>query len=238
MRLRKIAAAILILVLTLALVGAIAELPSPDERVSQSALTQRIIGKGVVETGATNLVAAVLFDYRAFDTLGEATVIFAAVAGVVLMFYHAPLHPSAIGLSILAKRSLDVIGPFVFVAGMYIVVYGHISPGGGFQGGVILATLTILISIVYGLQEERRLLDPRFKTALESSAALLFMTVAFVGVFSGEYFLSNLGAGFFRGHPGSVLSGGAIPLLNVAIGLKVGAGLALVFYSMVKKEPE
>jgi len=238
MKLHRIGVAILIVILSVTLAGALAELPSVEQRTSTSQLTRRVIDGGLQDTGALNLVSAVLFDYRAFDTLGEATVIFAAVAGVVMLFYQAPLHPSSIGLSMLAKRSLDSIGPFVFLAGMYVVLYGHISPGGGFQGGVILATLTILISIVYGLETERRLLDPTFKTTLESSAALLFMVIAFGGVLTGEYFLSNLSAGFPRGEAGSLLSAGSLAPLNAAIGLKVGAGLALIFYSMVKREPE
>ena len=236
MLVRRVIVAAILVVLSLLLATTLAELPSPDERTSTAHLSRHIISDGAKETGALNLVSAVLFDYRAFDTLGEATVIFAAVAGVVMLFYRAPLHPSSIGLSMLAKRSLDSIGPFVFVAGMYVVLYGHISPGGGFQGGVILATLTILLSIVYGLETERRLLDPIFKTILESTAALGFMVIAFAGIVAGEYFLSNLAAGFPGGIPGDLVSAGSLPALNLAIGLKVGAGLALVFYSMIKRE--
>ncbi len=238
MSLHRLFLAGILVVLCFTLAGAVTELPPADQRMADSHLSRGVIDGGVEATGAQNLVTAVLFDYRAFDTMGEATVVFAAVAGVVMLFYHAPIRSSPTGQSSLAKRSYDVIGPAAFSTAMYIILYGHISPGGGFQGGVILATLIILVFVIRGYNGERGILNSRFKMAVESSAALLFVVIGFIGIVAGEFFLSNLSAGFPQGTPGTMVSGGAMPILNVAISLKVGAGLALIFYSMVKGERE
>ncbi len=233
---RKSVALVILAILGLLVMGGLAELPLPAERMSESVTSRHILSEGVSDTGAVNLVTAVLFDYRGFDTLGEATVIFAAAAGVVLLFFRHDLPTSRLGLSSLAKRSIMVLAPFVFVTGLYIVMFGHVTPGGGFQGGVVWATLTILLCIVYGTAFEWRFINTRTKTLLESLGAIAFILLGLVGIYRGDFFLSNIAAGFRAGVPGELTSGGAIPLLNLAIGLKVAAGLALIFYNMVKKD--
>ena len=186
------------------------------------------------ETGAANVVAAILFDYRGFDTLGEATVIFATVCGIALLFSKSKMHRSQRGLSFIARRGMALIVPFILLYGSSIVAFGHLTPGGGFQGGAIFATVTILFCIVFGSDFETARVSPRVKEFMESGGALLFVLLGLAGLLTGAGFLANRAAGFPTGSAGRFLSGGTIPILNVAVALKVGAGLSTIFYSMIK----
>ncbi len=186
------------------------------------------------ETGASNVVAAILFDYRAFDTLGEVTVIYTTVCGVALLFAGRRYRASRQGLSFVVKRGMGLMVPFIVLYASSIVLMGHLTPGGGFQGGVIFATVTVLFCIVYGSRFEAAQIDPHKKEILESAGGLVFVGLGLLGLLGGAGFLANLGAGFPGGTPGSLYSGGTIPFLNVAVGIKVGASLSTLFYSMIK----
>ena len=186
------------------------------------------------DTGASNIVAAILFDYRGFDTFGEATVIYTTVCGVAMLFAKRRLRRSSWGLSPIVKRGMGMMVPFILVYASSIVIMGHITPGGGFQGGAVFATVTVLFCVIYGSKFEASRISPKVKEVIESSGALLFAAVGLWGLAEGAGFLANLDAGFSSGPIGSLLSGGAIPLLNIAVGMKVGAGLSTLFYSMIK----
>lgn len=186
------------------------------------------------DTGASNIVAAILFDYRSFDTFGEATVIYTAVCGVAMLFARRRLRRSNWGLSPIVKRGMGAMVPFMLVYASSIVAMGHISPGGGFQGGAVFATVTVLFCVVYGSKFEASRISPKVKETIESSGAIIFSSVGLWGLVEGAGFLTNLGAGFPSGAVGALFSGGAIPILNIAVGMKVGAGLSTLFYSMIK----
>ena len=186
------------------------------------------------ETGASNVVSAILFDYRGFDTLGEASVIYATVCGVALLFAKRRYRRSPHGLSFIVKRGMALLVPFILLYASSIIVMGHLSPGGGFQGGAVMATVTVLFCVVYGSSFEAARVDPKVKEAIESLGGLLFLALGLVGLWAGGEFLSNGTAGFLLGSEGHLLSGGTISLLNIAVGMKVGAGLSTLFYSMVK----
>ncbi len=236
MTLGKAAALGFLIVFAVLLASAMYVLPEAAERMEYPGPSGHILESGLRETGAVNLVTAVLFDYRGFDTLGEATVIFAAVAGVVLIFYEETLVLSKRGLSSLAKGGMNTLTPFMILLGFYIIFHGHISPGGGFQGGVILASWAILATLIYGVEVEENVMSVFAKMLAESSGVILFVAVAAVSFLVGREFLSNLAAGFGGGSPGDVFSAGGIPYLNLAIGIKVGAGLAVMFVTMAKRD--
>jgi len=212
----------------------------PDEKIITDGVAEHYIRSGVEETGSLNIVTAILYDYRAFDSLVESTVIFAAVSGIVLILSRKTLPVSSHGLSIIVKRTFGLLTPFVFLFGIYLIVHAHLSPGGGFQGGVILAVISIIFSIIYGSAFDYRRYSPETKTLLETGGALLFITIGFLGLVFQKGFLDNIN--FLNDETGSLISAGSIPIINLGIGFKVGAGLALIFYSMIQKtfgeEPE
>jgi len=227
----RIAALILCVSLGLMLFRGIAALPVPEKVIGPAS---HYLARTARETGARNVVGAILFDYRAFDTLGESTVIFTAVCGIAMLFSRRKFHRSSSGLSFIAKRGIGIMVPFLLMYASVIILFGHLSPGGGFQGGTIFATVTVLLCVVYGSSFESQYFPPRTKDILESGGALLFSGIGLIGLAAGTGFLSNIAAGFPAGTFGSFLSAGSVPILNVAVGMKVGAGLSTIFYSMIK----
>ena len=236
---KKVCSLLILAMLGWILFRAFIALPSPSERKAFGVASRHIRRHAVEDTGAVNLVAAVLFDYRALDTLGEVTVIFSAAASVALLF-SSQRKPPAIseGLSPIVKRSIAALTPFMFLVGFYIVLHGHISPGGGFQGGVVWGSLLILLGIAYGSLPAEKVVTRTAKTAMECLGALGFVGLACLGLFTGEWLFSNVAAGYPRGTPGTIVSAGAIPLLSIAVGVKIGAGLSAIFYCMVNEEEE
>ena len=191
------------------------------------------IKSGLRDTGSLNLVTAILYDYRAFDSLGESTVIFAAVSGIVLILSRKTLPVSSHGLSVIVKRTFAILTPFIFLFSLYIITHGHLSPGGGFQGGVIFATISFIFSIVYGSAFDYKRYSPNSKTIIETGGALIFVTIGLMGLVYKDVFLENLL--FLNQGVGTLISAGSIPIINLGIGFKVGAGLAIIFYSMIQK---
>ena len=205
----------------------------PEYRGLEKGLSDYIITYGLHDTGSLNLITAVLYDYRAFDSLGESTVIFGAVSGIVLILSRKMLPVSSKGLSFIVKRTLGIMTPFIALFGFYVITHGHLSPGGGFQGGVILAAISIIFSIVYGSAFDYRRYSPQTKTVLETGGALTFLGFGLAGIFMEGSFLNNLG--FLTAEQGTLISAGSIPYINLGVGFKVGAGLAIIFYSMIQK---
>ena len=205
----------------------------PDNKLLTDNLSSHYLNSGLEETGSANFVTAILYDYRAFDSLGESTVIFAAVSGIVLILSRKLLPVSSHGLSFIAKRTLGVITPFAFLFSLYIITHAHLSPGGGFQGGVILGTISIIFSIVYGSAFDYKRYSSKLKTILETGGALFFILLGLLGIFFEGTFLNNLN--FLNRKIGTFFSAGSIPFINLGIGFKVGAGLAIIFYSMIQK---
>lgn len=203
------------------------------EQAEVSLLAQRVIDGAVSETGAINVVAGVLLDYRAFDTLGEASVIFASVAAVSAAFAGSTIVPADAGLGLLVRRAVSYLAPLFFLFPVYIILHGHLSPGGGFQGGVSLAVLLILLTISFGTRGVTAAVRPHTLHITEAVSAGAFVLVGLVGVLQGVAFLTNLGAGFPRGLPGELWSAGFVPLLNVVIGAKVASGLGTIFYDLL-----
>ncbi|PRX32633.1 multicomponent Na+:H+ antiporter subunit B [Orenia metallireducens] len=198
-------------------------------------LSEHYISEGVQETGAINLVTSVLYDYRGFDTLGEATVILTAAATLSFMTPIKKVKMLGTEFTIIIYQTIIIIIPFLVVLGMNLIFFGHISPGGGFVGGVILAMIPILVTINYGITFSENKLKPNHKSLLEGIGAIGFILLGLLGIFAGSNFLASGQANFGLGNPGELISAGLIPYLNLMIGIKVGAGLAAIFNSLIKE---
>lgn len=195
-------------------------------------------GIGVAQRHATDLVTGLNFDFRAFDTLGEEFILFASVLGIVLILREmrdeherprqkeADEHQFAGASSALRALALGLI-PSMIALGVYIVVHGQITPGGGFQGGVILATGP-LVAFLSGRYLRMKALAPH--TVIELGDAAGAMGYALIGlgglVFAGVFFKNFLPLGI----PGHLLSAGQIDVASVAVGLEV-SGAFLVGWS-------
>jgi len=133
------------------------------------------------------------------------------------------------GMTPIVKNVTKLIAGFVALFGLYVVVTGHLSPGGGFAGGVILMGAAVLLILAFGSNRpEEREAEGDCHVA-EGLGALGFLAVALLGLFAGGFFVNFLGTGNVH----DFLSGGSILLSNLAIGLKVGAGLTGIFLALV-----
>ena len=197
----------------------------------------------VPERHATDVVTAAGFDYRGIDTMGEEFILFAAVIGSVLLLGaqddETPAHASdaATGRWVpptsdaVRVLGLALVGPTVLF-GLYVVVHGHLTPGGGFQGGVVLATSVLLVYLAGEYQHLHGLYpDPAFEAA-EALGATGYVAIGLVGLVASGGFLVN---GAPLGSVGALNSAGTIPLLNVAVGAAVGAGFVLLLSAFLRQ---
>ena len=208
--------------------------------------------KGREETGAPNLVSGIYLGYRAFDTMGETIVLLVAVSGTIgilkkikelmaLEKREETEEASTFRLPAEKRKThtlrtnlIEVvtgkIGPIVLIFGVYVRVYGHLSPGGGFQGGVILASGIIFLALGSGLDTSAAFADATALNRLEAGALLVLVLAALSGILAGK--------GFFGNPLENVITMPAafIILLNSLIGLKVGAGIGLLCISMLGEE--
>ncbi len=133
--------------------------------------------------------------------------------------------------SVIVRSVAGIVFPLAFVYGVYIFVHGHLTPGGGFQGGTIIASSVILIYLGYGKLN----IPESLLTALESLAALCFIALGCIGIMKGGNFLWDAVG---LGERGTLLSAGILGPIYIAIGVKVGTELTAIFDSMRRKEYE
>jgi multicomponent Na+:H+ antiporter subunit B len=184
----------------------------------------------------TNTVAGVTFDVRGIDTLGEELILFcAAIGSTVLLRGHrdegrveaatreddraAPGIPASLRL-----LGAVLVGPVVMF-GAYVVAHGHLTPGGGFQGGVILAAALLLVYVAGRVLTLERVRPVALVEVADALGAAAFVLVAVGGLIFGVAAMANF---LPLGTQGSLLSGGTIPVLSVLVGIEVAGAMALV----------
>ncbi len=190
----------------------------------------------VNERHITDAVTAVNFDIRAFDTLGEEFILFASVMGVLLLLRHHPDERHAAARDLAPGRrvprasdavrilSVSLAGPIV-VFGLYLVSHGQVSPGGGFQGGVVLATAPLMIYLAGEFRSLRRLIPPFLVETAEAIGAGGYALIGAIALMLREPFLYNF---LPLGKPGDVFSGGTVAVIDVAVGLAVSGGFVVL----------
>lgn len=137
------------------------------------------------------------------------------------------------GMTIIVKTIARWVGGMILLFGIYIVSFGHLTPGGGFAGGVIIACAYILLTLAHGSRFSLGRLNKALAAEMDSTGALLFLLLALLGVVAGGHmFFANFLQKAHPQQPFRLISAGIIPLCNVAIGLKVGMGLFVVFIIM------
>jgi len=217
-----------------------------SENTELSKLGHYYVEKGPQELGAPNLVTAVVVTYRGLDTLGEVTVLFISAAGVGLMLRRtrrrdddedleqgdreeetAGVHKPA---SEIVETATELLLPMVILFGIYVFLNGHLSPGGGFQGGAIIASGTMFLLLALPESHISRLMI----AIIESLSGFSYVIVGVLGVIMAGGFLDNriMDLGTY----GSLFSAGAIPLIYVFVGLKVGFELSAVLDRFRKED--
>lgn len=139
------------------------------------------------------------------------------------------------GMSPIVKTVTSLVAAFIVLFGIYTVLYGHLSPGGGFSGGVILACGLILVCLAFGREFVEEIVGERTVTIFDCVGALAFLCIATVLGYYGGVFFFNVLVG---GRPSFLLTDGGIILpCNVAIGIKVGACLFGAFLALAVFRP-
>ncbi|MBN1805513.1 MAG: hypothetical protein JW837_09695 [Sedimentisphaerales bacterium] len=146
------------------------------------------------------------------------------------------------GMTVIVKTIASWVKVLIFLFGIYIIIFGHLTPGGGFAGGVILASSYVLLLLAYGRQFAEENLSLSRASKLDCIGAILFIVIALCGLKYGSFFYNFVHQQWFAGKETAfkLVSAGTIPLSNIAIGLKVGASLFLVIIllSIFRPNPE
>jgi multicomponent Na+:H+ antiporter subunit B len=132
------------------------------------------------------------------------------------------------GMSLIVKTVTECLRGVILLYGIYLIAYGHLTPGGGFPGGVVLASAFVLLTLAEGQRVALRVLSVPVVAELDSVGALVFLGVAVSGLVAAGVFFKNFVVTALEAHF-RLVSAGVIPICNLGIGLKVGASLFLVF---------
>lgn len=239
---KKAFVAALLIVTAIPLLIGVAALPphgDPGTPV-HTHISARYLQDGREEAGADNIVTGVLLNYRGLDTVGEVTVIFTALmAGLAVLISHkkqrepdegcdtlespAEGAPVPVPVSPVVSFVVRLLAPFIALFAVYVIINGHVTPGGGFQGGAILGALFIALTIVLGADRTRTLM-PRLAQPWMQGAALL--TFVGVGIVGGAL------TGYFLGFPAEASQHLARELMMLALEAGIGLGGAAVFATL------
>lgn len=134
------------------------------------------------------------------------------------------------------KRIAAIILPFICIYGFYVILHGHVSPGGSFAGGIIVGLSFIAFSTIYGIEKGRAKLPETVLTWTESYGTLWYGIMGMAGIVKGAPFLANKLAGFDLGVPGALSSGGLISLIGLGVGIRVASTMVTLFFTMMEEE--
>jgi multicomponent Na+:H+ antiporter subunit B len=185
---------------------------------------------------SANAVNGVTYDMRGLDTLGEELILFLAALGSAVLLRHgrgeeveATKEPGPQTTELLRVAGSLLVGP-VIVLGVYIVVHGHLSPGGGFQGGVMLAAALLLVYAAGQVLALERLEPTALVEVADASGALAYALVAVGGLVFAASALFNF---LPFGTTGQLASAGTIPVLSTAVGVEVTGAVALILTELL-----
>ncbi len=211
----------------------------PPSGRGRSAYADEMVRASAPERNALDAVAAITFDYRGFDTLGEELILFAAIIGVVVLLRRSrdeqaedrgdgadatpDRRPPETSVAV---RTLGAgLAGITVLFGLYLVTHGQLSPGGGFQGGVVLATAPLVVYLSAEAQVFRRIAPRTLVEIGEAAGEGGYSLVGLAGLLAGSAYLQNVVP---LGKRGDVLSSGTILVLNLLVGLAVASGVVVV----------
>ena len=225
---------------------AVADLPrfGTNDRPTNNEVAQRYIEKGLQETGAVNIVTGMILDYRAFDTLGESHVLFIATCAVLILLrldgekgknarkveaqndrLYEPKN------DLILQMVVRVLFPIIVIFGIYVILCGHLGPGGGFSGGAIIGAGLILYLNAFGFVKTERFFKASTYKKMSVAALACYSLSKCYSFYTGANHIESI---IPMGTPGAILSSGLILVLNICVGIVV-AGTMYTFYVMFRK---
>ena len=215
----------------------------PDAGQWRDRYLAAINSRCVPERHLTDAVSAVNFDYRGIDTLGEEFILFVSVVGATVLLRQPDeiarglkkdaVHAGRdVGLSDGGRFWIFVsLGPKLML-GIYIVTHGQLTPGGGFQGGVVLSSAALILYLGEGFLRFKKVVPHRLIEWTEAAAVGTFVLIGLAGMILGDAFLQNV---LPLGEKGTLTSGGTVPLISAATGLEVAAGFTLLLFGFLQE---
>ncbi len=186
------------------------------------------------QEGVANAVTSVVVYFRGFDTLGEIAVLFIAALGIGLMVSsHKSVERDKEESNFILQTASKLLFPFITLFGVYVMIYGHLSPGGGFQGGVIIASGVLLLLISYQNFEVPHALI----VALETLAGVSYVLIGLLGLWILDHFLGNFLPSDIS-QMGLLISGGIIPLIYIIVGVKVGSEMSMIVQNLIQRSDD
>jgi len=135
------------------------------------------------------------------------------------------------GMTLIVKKTTQLISGMIFIYGIYVIIHGHLTPGGGFAGGVIIAGSLILVTLAYGGDFLKLVKEEAGTTILESMATIFVIMIATAGfLFGTKVFFNNF---LPKGVVGELVSAGVLPLYNIFVGTEVAASIFIIFLSLI-----
>lgn len=232
--------------LVLMLLIAVSNLPTVGsaDKPANNEVAQRYIENGLQETGAVNIVTGMILDYRAFDTLGESHVLFVATCTVLILlrrdekkrkdgeeteeeqdFLYEPKD------DVILQTVAKILVPPIVIFGIYVILGGHLGPGGGFSGGAIIGAGLILYLNAFGFEKTERFFRASTYKKLSFTALACYTFSKCYSFYTGANHIESV---IPLGTPGAILSSGLILILNICVGIVV-AGTMYTFYVMFRK---
>ena len=203
-------------------------------------VAERYLEKGLEETGAVNAVTGMILDYRAFDTFGESCVLFIAAACVLILLRDDKTDTTANAIrderfepvsDTILQASAGIIFPAVLIFGIYILLNGHLSPGGGFSGGAIMGAGLILHVNAFGYKKTQKFFNEKNYKRITVGALSFYCIAKSYSFFTGA---NHIPSGIPIGNAGDIISSGLILPLNICVGLVVACTM-YAFYTLFKK---
>lgn len=229
--------------LVVMLLAAVSGLPTfgHAENPVNNEVAARYIEKGLQETGAVNIVTGMILDYRAFDTLGESHVLFIATCTVLILLrvdkkeykdiYETNDRTHEPKNDVILQTVARILVPPIFIFGIYVILAGHLGPGGGFSGGAVIGAGLILYLNAFGFAKTERFFTARTYRRMSFTALACYSLAKSYSFYTGANHIESV---IPLGTPGAILSSGLILVLNICVGVVV-AGTMYTFYVMFRK---
>ena len=245
----RVAAVLICLTLIAVMLSVVAFLPpfgSPGNPAVNE-VVDRYVSKAIEETGTVNAVSGLISAYRGFDTLGEAHVLFVAACSVIILLrvdsssrkkngarkWDAPgrdmdFEPNR---DLILQQTAKILVPLAFIFGLYVILNGTTSPGGGFSGGALMGSGLILNSVAFGFHRTERFFSDEVYHIVKTVCLTIYALLMAYFIYMGANGLENH---IWLGIPGNIISGGIILPINVAVGFEVACTM-YCFYALFRK---